>query len=110
MKDITLHDVQKQVDDWANQFEQPYFSPLSMLACLTEEVGEVSRVLNNMYGDKKKKNNENLKELEEELGDVLFSIVCMANRENIDLTKAFERKMDKVSTRDNDRFVKKMKK
>lgn len=107
MKDITLSQVQQEIDDWASQFEKPYFHPLSMMACMTEEVGEVSRVINNLYGDKKKKENEELKNLEEELGDLLFTLVCMANSENIDLNIAYKRKMNKVLTRDNNRFSKK---
>lgn len=107
MKDKTLKDVQLEIDNWANQFKKPYFEPLSRMAAMTEEVGEVARVLNRMYGDKKSKDGENLKNLEEELGDLLFTLVCMANAEQIDLTNAYERKMAKVLKRDNARFEKK---
>jgi NTP pyrophosphatase (non-canonical NTP hydrolase) len=106
MEDKTLKQVQNEVDDWANQFAKPYFEPLSRMACMTEEVGEVARVINRMYGDKKNKSDENIKDLEEELGDVLFTLVCMANAEEIDLTKAYDRKMDKVLKRDTNRFKK----
>lgn len=106
-KEITLSLAQKEVDDWASQFAKPYFEPLSRMAAMTEEVGEVARVINNMYGDKKKKDDENEKHLEEELGDLLFTLTCMANAEGIDLTKAFERKMDKVTKRDSNRWEKK---
>ena len=106
LKDVTLSTIQKEVDEWARQFTKPYFSPLSQVLCMQEELGEVSRVINDMYGDKKKKKEENLKELEEELGDLLFTIICMANSQNIDLNQAYERKMNKVKTRDNDRFEK----
>ena len=105
--DKTLKQVQKEVDDWANQFEEPYFPPLSQMAALTEEVGEVARVMNRMYGPKKAKKEEALIDLEEELGDLVFSIACMANAQGIDLTKAFGRKMDKSYKRDMDRFKKK---
>ena len=74
---------------------------------MTEEVGEVARVINRMYGSKKNKDDEDLKDLEEELGDLLFTLVCMANAENIDLVQAYERKMDKVFTRDNFRLKRK---
>ena len=107
LKSKTLNQVQKEVDTWANQFEKPYFAPLSRMAAMTEEVGEVARVLNRMYGDKKSKEGENLKDLEEELGDSLFTLVCMANAEGIDLTTAYERKMDKVLKRDTSRFERK---
>ncbi|MDE6477523.1 MAG: nucleotide pyrophosphohydrolase, partial [Mycoplasmoidaceae bacterium] len=89
------------------QFEKPYFSPLSMLATMTEELGEVSRVINSLYGDKKKKEGEHLKDLEEELGDLLFTIICMANYHNISLNDAQELKLKKIYSRDNNRFKKK---
>ncbi len=104
--DKTLNQIQAEIDDWANQFTKPYFEPLSRMAAMTEEVGEVARVINRMYGDKKSKDGENIKDLEEELGDLLFTLVCMANAENISLTKAYERKMDKVVKRDTIRFEK----
>lgn len=103
----TIKEAQKEVDIWANQFTKPYFEPLSMMAAMSEEVGEVARVLNRMYGDKKSKKDEDLKDLNEELGDVLFTLICMANRENIDLEEAFKNKMDKVYNRDNNRFERK---
>ncbi len=103
----TISEIQKEVDDWAQQFEKPYFSPLSMLATMTEELGEVSRVVNCMYGDKNKKNGESLKALEEELGDLLFALICMANDQEISLDSAFTKKMEKVYQRDNNRFVRK---
>ena len=103
----TLKEAQKDVDKWANQFTKPYFEPLSMMAAMSEEVGEVARVINRMYGDKKSKSKENIKDLNEELGDLLFTIICMANREGIDLEEAFNKKMDKVYNRDNNRFERK---
>ena len=108
MESKTLKQIQSEVDNWANQFTKPYFEPLSRMAAMTEEVGEVARVLNVKYGDKKSKDGENLKDLEEELGDVLYTLVYMANAENIDLNHAYERKMDKVLKRDNNRFERKI--
>lgn len=107
MEEKTLSQVQTEVDIWANQFKKPYFEPLSRMTAMTEEVGEVARVMNRMYGDKKSKDGENIKDLEEELGDLFFSLICMANAENIDLTKSYERKMEKVVNRDNNRFERK---
>lgn len=107
MDDKTLKQVQQEVHNWASQFAKPYFEPLSRMAAMTEELGEVARVINRMYGDKKSKAGENLKDLEEELGDLFFCLICMANAENIDLTSAYERKMTKIVVRDNDRFEKK---
>ena len=105
--DKTLKEVQQEVDAWAKQFKEPYFPPLSRMAAMTEEVGEVARVINRMYGSKKAKPDELIVDLEEELGDVLFTLTCMANAEGIDLTKAYARKMDKVNKRDITRFAKK---
>lgn len=104
--DKTLREVQTEVDDWASQFKEPYFPPLSRMAAMTEEMGEVARIVNRMYGSKKAKPEEVLHDLEEELGDLLFTLTCMANAEGIDLTKAFNRKMDKVNKRDSSRFEK----
>lgn len=103
----TISQIQKDVDDWAQQFEKPYFSPLSMVATMTEECGEVARVMNYLYGDKKKKDGENLQTLEDELADLLFTIICIANDQNISLAAAHERKLEKIYNRDNNRFKKK---
>lgn len=103
----TISQIQKEVDDWAQQFEKTYFSPLSMVATMTEEVGEVARVINHLYGDKKKKDGETLKDLEDELADLLFTIICIANDQNISLTEANERKLEKIYSRDNNRFKRK---
>lgn len=105
--DTNIITMQKEVDEWANQFEKPYFSPLSRMAALTEEVGELARIINRMYGDKPKKDTENIVNLEEELGDILFSLICMANAENIDLEQAWVRKLEKINIKDNNRFNKK---
>jgi len=104
---MTLEELQKEIDQWANQFEKPYFSPLSRMAALTEEVGELARCMNNMYGDKNRKSDEESKNLAEETADILFSLVCNANAEGIDLTKCMEQKFNKLYKRDNERFKKK---
>ena len=105
--DKTISQIQKDVDDWANQFEKPYFSPLSMVATMTEECGEVARVMNYLYGDKKPKKGENIGDLEEELADLLFTIICIANDQKISLSAAHDRKMKKIYSRDSNRFTKK---
>ncbi|MCX8074452.1 MAG: nucleotide pyrophosphohydrolase [Clostridia bacterium] len=107
MEDKNLSQMQKEIDNWANQFTEPYFPPLSRMAAMTEEVGEIARVINRMYGSKKNKENEGIRDLEEELGDLLFSLVCMANAEKIDLRQAYERKMDKILKRDSYRWERK---
>ena len=104
---MNLNNWQKEIDDWANQFTKPYFSPLSRMAALTEEVGELARVMNRLYGDKPKKDIETIKNLEEEMGDLLFSLICNANAEGINLNDALDKKMDKVNSRDKNRFERK---
>ena len=102
----SMDQMQKDVDVWAHQFEKPYFSQLSMIATMVEELGEVARVVNIMYGDKNKKDSESLKSLEEELGDLMFTIICLANAEGISLSEAHEMKINKLYGRDNNRFQK----
>ncbi len=104
---MSLANYQKRVDDLLQPYAVPYWSPLSQFAQLAEEVGEIGRVLNHKYGDKVKKASEKPDDLTGELGDVLFAIICLANSEGIDLDLAFEQFMDKMNTRDKDRYEKK---
>ena len=99
-----LEHMQKEVDAYIGQFKAGYFSPLGQLARLTEEVGELAREINHSYGEKKKKPSEEDKALEEELGDVLFIIISLANSLDIDLSEAFELTMQKFTQRDHFRF------
>lgn len=101
---MEMKEMQKQVDDYIGQFKVGYFSPLAMMARVTEEVGELAREINHYYGEKQKKSSEDEKEVSEELADVLFIIITMANALDIDLTEAFERTMEKFETRDKYRF------
>ncbi|OZI11681.1 nucleotide pyrophosphohydrolase [Bacillaceae bacterium SAOS 7] len=105
--DKTLKEMQKEVDDYIGQFKEGYFSPLAMMARLTEELGELAREINHHYGEKPKKSTEQPKTIEEELGDLQFVITCLANSLNIDLQTAHERVMEKFNTRDKDRWTKK---
>ncbi|MDN6562573.1 nucleotide pyrophosphohydrolase [Enterococcus sp.] len=104
MNEKTMKIMQQEVDDYIKQFKTGYFSPLGQLARLTEEVGELAREVNHYYGEKKKKNSEKPKTVEEELGDVLFVTIIMANSLGIDLTEAFNQNMDKFNQRDHFRF------
>ncbi|WP_076556902.1 nucleotide pyrophosphohydrolase [Salimicrobium flavidum] len=99
--------MQKRVDQYISQFKEGYFSPLSMQARLSEEVGELAREVNHVYGEKPKKDTEAEKALEEELGDVLFVLTSFANSLDIDLSEAFDLSMGKIETRDKDRWTKK---
>lgn len=107
MERKTIKDLQKEVDDYISQFKEGYFSPLAMLARLTEELGELAREINHYYGEKPKKETEKEKEIEEEIGDLLFVVICLANSLNIDLEKAHDRVMHKFQTRDRNRWTKK---
>jgi NTP pyrophosphatase (non-canonical NTP hydrolase) len=94
------------VDEWINQFVEGYWPPLSMLAAVTEEVGELAREINDREGHKKKRTPDNTS-LELELGDVLYSLVCIANYYHVDLNRAFKATLNKYTQRDSDRWTKK---
>lgn len=105
METKTMKDMQKEVDAYIGQFKEGYFSPLAMMARLTEEMGELAREVNHYYGEKPKKTTEKERSIEEELGDVLFVMICMANSLNIDLETAHNIVMNKFNTRDKDRWT-----
>ncbi|OHA88387.1 MAG: nucleotide pyrophosphohydrolase [Candidatus Zambryskibacteria bacterium RIFCSPHIGHO2_01_FULL_43_25] len=102
-----MNNLQKQVDDWVKQYKVEYFKPLEILARLTEEVGELARELNHIYGPKKKKSSEDKKEMADEMGDIIFTIICLANSHKVDLDDSFKKVMDKCYGRDKDRWEKK---
>src|SRR6476659_2634908 len=104
---MSLTDAQRRVDAWISQFEEGYFHPLTNLARLAEEVGELAREVNHRFGQKTKKKEELDGDLGMEMADILFVLICMANREGIDLQEAFDRMMAKVEHRDKDRWTKK---
>lgn len=105
VKDKTILEAQKEVDDYISQFKEGYFSPLAMMARLTEEMGELAREINHYYGEKPKKNTEEEKPIEQEIGDLLFVLICLANSLNVDLEEAFDLVMKKFQTRDKDRWT-----
>ena len=104
---MSLRDAQHRVDVWIGQFEEGYFHPLTNLARLAEEVGELAREVNHRFGQKTKKLEEPAGDLGMEMADILFVLICMANREGIDLEASFERMMEKVEARDDRRWTKK---
>lgn len=106
LPDKTLKDIQREVDQYISQFKEGYFSPLSMLARMTEEVGELAREVNHLYGEKPKKADEAENSIELELGDILFILVCFANSQGLDLTEAHDKVMHKFNTRDANRWTK----
>ncbi|MGG0890618.1 nucleotide pyrophosphohydrolase [Cytobacillus horneckiae] len=102
-----MKQLQKEVDEYIGQFKEGYFSPLAMLARMTEELGELAREVNHHYGEKPKKNSEDEKAIEEEMGDILFVLICLANSLNIQLDDAHDRVMNKFNTRDKNRWTRK---
>lgn len=103
----TLKQLQMEVDDYISQFKEGYFTPLEMIARLTEELGELAREVNHVYGPKKKKATEAEASIAEEMGDLLFVLITMANSLDIDLADAHDGVMDKFNTRDKNRWTRK---
>lgn len=101
---ITLKEVQKQVDQWIKEYGVRYFSELTNMACLTEEVGELARAMARKYGDQSFKKGEKCN-IGEEMADVLFVLVCLANQTGIDLTEEFRKTMEKKTQRDSLRHI-----
>ena len=104
---MSLQESQARVEAWIAQFEEGYFHPLTNMARLAEEVGELAREVNHRFGQKTKKKEEAAGDLGMEMADILFVLICMANREGIDLQEAFDRMMEKVESRDKDRWTRK---
>ena len=102
-----IKDYQQQIDQWTARHEKPYWEPMSQLAHLIEEVGELARVYNHKYGDKLKKSSEVEDDMQGEMGDILFALICMANVEGVNLDDAVSGSIHKSMTRDKDRFKKK---
>lgn len=106
MAEKTLQQMQQEVDRYISQFKEGYFKPLSMLARMSEEVGELAREVNHRFGEKPKKPDEAENSIEMELGDILFIVICFANSLGIDLTEAHDKVMNKFRTRDANRWTK----
>jgi NTP pyrophosphatase (non-canonical NTP hydrolase) len=102
---LTLAEAQRRVDGWISQFEEGYWPPLSNLARLIEEVGELAREMNHRFGHKPKKAGEADQDLAIELADVLFVLLVIANEQGIDLGEALGRVLEKYRTRDADRWT-----
>lgn len=102
---MSLRDSQGRVDAWISRFEEGYFDPLTNVARLAEEVGELAREVNHRFGQKTKKRDEPAGDMGMELADILFVVICLANREGIDLQESFDRMMAKVEHRDTPRWT-----
>ncbi len=103
--DISLNDAQKQVDDWIKTVGVRYFSELTNLAQLVEEVGELSRIMARTYGEQSWKPNETRASIGDELADILFVVICLANQTGTDLTESFRENLLKKSRRDAERHL-----
>ncbi len=100
---MTIREAQKTIDGWIREYGVRYFNELTNMAILTEEVGEVARIISRRYGEQSFKDNEKGKDLGEELADVLFVLMCIANQTGIDLEKELEKTLKKKTARDADR-------
>lgn len=103
MENNEINRLQKQVDEWIKHIGVRYFNELTNMAILTEEVGEVARIIARRYGEQSEKESDKTKDLGEELADVLFVTLCLANQTDIDLQKAFDKKMKLKTQRDKER-------
>ena len=100
---MTIEEAQQTVDNWINTTGVRYFSELTNMAMLTEEVGEVARIIARKYGEQSFKKSDEGAELGDELADVLFVLICLANQTGIDLTEALQKNLEKKSIRDAER-------
>ena len=100
---MNIQNAQKEVDNWIKEHGVRYFNELTNMAQLTEEVGEVARIIARRYGEQSEKESDRNKDLGEELADVMFVVLCLANQTGVDLQKAFDKRMDKKGKRDHDR-------
>jgi len=102
---VSFTEAQARVDAWISQFEEGYFDPLTNMTRLSEEVGELAREVNHRFGQKTKKKDEAEGDMAMEMADIMFVLICMANREEIDLQASFDRMMAKVEGRDANRWT-----
>lgn len=106
MDEMTIKGMQGEVDRWIREIGKGYFPPLANMAILTEEVGELARVIVRRYGPQVAKASDLDRNLEEELADVLWVVACLANQTGVDLTEAFRKTLKKKTERDKERFLK----
>ena len=102
---MTIQEAQEQVDTWIKTIGVRYFSELTNMAILTEEVGELARIMARKYGDQSFKKNESPDQLADEMADVLWVLICLANQTGTDLTEALQKNIEKKTNRDKDRHI-----
>jgi len=100
---MTIQEAQNQVDQWIKTVGMRYFNELTNMAMLTEEVGELARIIVRRYGEQSEKESDKNKDLGDEMADVLWVLICLANQTGVDLTQAFHKNMEKKTIRDKDR-------
>jgi len=103
MENITIQDAQKLVDNWIKTYGVRYFNELTNMTILTEEVGELARIMARTYGEQSFKESDNNRDLGDEMADVLWVLLCLANQTGVDLTEAFRKNLEKKTTRDKER-------
>lgn len=104
-QEITIREAQRQVDEWIKTIGVRYFNELTNMTILTEEVGELARVMARTYGEQSFKESDKEHTLADEMADILWVLICLANQTGVDLTHAFEKNMAKKSQRDKDRHI-----
>ena len=102
---MTIEQAQVTVDDWIKKYGVRYFSELTNMAILTEEVGEMARIIARRYGEQSEKESDKNKDLGDEMADVLWVLLCLANQTGVDLTSAFQKNLDKKTQRDSTRHL-----
>jgi len=100
---MTIEEAQEKIDHWIKTIGVRYFNELTNMAMLTEEVGELARIIARRYGEQREKDSDKSKDLGDEMADVLFVLICLANQTDVDLTKALEKNLAKKTKRDADR-------
>ena len=100
---MTLKEAQQEVDSWIKKYGVRYFSELTNMACLTEEVGELARIIARTYGEQSFKESDKNRDLGDEMADVLWVLLCLANQTGVDLTDAFRKNLEKKTNRDKER-------
>ena len=104
---MSLVDIQKQVDEWISQYKVEYYPPLAIITQAIEELGELAREVNNRYGPRVKKSPEDSADIGDEIADLIFALVCLANSQNINLDESWKKHMEKLYIRDDKRWEKK---
>lgn len=105
MEEITIKEAQQQVDEWIKKYGVRYFNELTNMVILTEEVGELARIIARTYGEQSFKESDKQKNLGDEMADILWVLCCLANQTGIDLTDAFQKNIAKKTNRDKERHI-----